>query len=272
MHPSATAGSPPIPSRAASASDGGATKLANALGWFSIGLGLAQVAIPGTVARLAGSQPSDDAVRLMRGLGLREISSGIGILSGKRTDAWVRARVAGDMMDLALLGRVLMAESSDRRNTVLSMVAVAGVTALDVLAASKLGDGRGQQATTRSRRPNMESEEQETRKVRRTITINRSPADVASFWREHAADDKALDEQVRFVPAPGGRGTEVHLERTYEKPGAIAGLIAKVRHDDPAQYAFDELFALKQILETGDVVISDAWLNGPHHTHPAQPE
>jgi hypothetical protein len=29
---------------------------------------------------------------------------------------------------------------------------------------------------------------------------------------------------------------------------------------------------LKQILETGDVVVSDAWINGPHKPHPAQPE
>jgi uncharacterized membrane protein len=108
--------------------------------------------------------------------------------------------------------------------------------------------------------------------VRRAITINRSPADVAAFWREYSSGDEALDECVRFVPAPGGRGTEVHLERTYEKAGAIAGIIARVRHDDPSQYVFDELFALKQILETGDVVISDAWINGPHKPHPAQPE
>jgi hypothetical protein len=118
----------------------------------------------------------------------------------------------------------------------------------------------------------MESQDDGMRKVRRAITINRAPADVAAFWREHASGDGALDEQVRFVPAPGGRGTEVHLERTYEKPGAIAGIIAKLRHDDPGQYVFDELFALKQILETGDVVISDAWINGPHKPHPAQPE
>jgi hypothetical protein len=252
--------------------DGGAQRLANALGWFSIGLGLAQVAIPASVARMAGADPSPDAIRLMRALGLREISSGVGILSGKRTDAWVRARVAGDIMDLALLGRVLLSDKSERRNTVVSALAVAGVTALDVLAAAKLGDqGDGSPQSSR-RRTRMESQDDSTRKVRRAITINKSPADVAAFWREHASGDKALDEHVRFVPAPGGRGTEVHLERTYEKPGAIAGIIAKLRHDDPGQYVFDELFALKQVLETGDVVISDAWINGPHKPHAAQPE
>jgi uncharacterized membrane protein len=239
------------------------------LGWFSIGLGLAQVLVPANVARLAGAEPTPRTTQLMRALGMREISSGIGILSGKRTEDWVRARVAGDMMDLALLGRLLLADSSDRGKTLASTVAVAGVTALDMLAAATL---RKQNATHSPRSTaNMESD-QGVKKVRRAITINRSPEDVAAFWKEHASNDKALSETVRFVPAPGGRGTEIHLEQTYEKPGAIASIIGKLRHDDPAQYTFDELFALKQILETGDVVISDAWINGPHKPHPAQPE
>jgi hypothetical protein len=111
-----------------------------------------------------------------------------------------------------------------------------------------------------------------TRTIRRAITISRTPEEVAAFWREHASNDKALDEHVRFVPAPGGRGTEVHLLRTYEKAGPIAAILAKVRHRDPGQLAFDELFALKQIIETGDIVVSDAWLNGPGAPHSAQPE
>src|SRR5690242_6661752 len=109
LHTADDRASRPISSRTTSGvnSDSGAQTLASALGWFSIGLGVAQVAAPRVVARLAGAQPSADTLRLMRALGLREISSGIGILSGKRTGTWVRARVAGDLMDLALLGRVL---------------------------------------------------------------------------------------------------------------------------------------------------------------------
>jgi len=247
------------------AEDGGVQRLATALGWFSVGLGLAQVIMPSTVARLAGAEPTPGTLRLMRGLGLRELSAGVGILSGKKTEAWLRARVAGDMMDLALLGRVLADDSSDRMNTLVSTLAVAGVTALDMVAAAKLSENGRSTAVG-------EVAPENVRRVRRAITIARSPEEVSAFWRQHVSDNDALNEQVRFVPAPGGRGTEVHLERTYEKSGAIAKIIAKLRHDDPAQYAFDELFSLKQILETGDVVTSDAWINGPHKPHPAQPE
>jgi uncharacterized membrane protein len=183
----------------------------------------------------------------------------------------MRARVAGDVMDLALLTRVLSKDSGGRGATAAAAVAVAGVTALDLLAARQLSRGGADPRESGGTVTDGENDAA-TRRVRRAITVNRSPAEVAAFWRENAHDDEMLNECVRFIPAPGGRGTEVHLERTYEKPGRIATLIAKVRHDDPAQYAFDELLALKQVLETGDIVISDAWINGPHHPHPAQPE
>jgi hypothetical protein len=108
--------------------------------------------------------------------------------------------------------------------------------------------------------------------TRRAITIGRSPEDVAAFWREHGGDDpESLTEQVRFVRAPGDRGTEIHLARTYERPGPIAKVVATFKHDNPSQREFDELFALKQILETGDTVTSDAWANGSAKPRPAQP-
>lgn len=258
-------------SAAASRSDA-SRRLAQSLGWFSVGLGLAQLLVPNDVARLTGAQPTTDTRRLMRLLGLREVSAGLGILSGRRTAAWMRARVAGDVMDLALLTRLLANDSNRQGATAAAALAVAGVTALDALAAKQLSRGR-RVAARLPEEPAMDDEKElATRTIRRAITINRSPAEVAAFWRANAHDDDALSECVRFVPAPGGRGTEVHLERTYEKPGRIAAIIAKVRHDDPAQYAFDELLALKQVLETGDIVISDAWINGPHRPHPAQPE
>jgi hypothetical protein len=278
MHPAEAQTPPRGVSRTARNEDGGggvdgAQRLASALGWFSLGLGLAQVVAPASVARLAGAEPRPDTLRLMRALGLREISSGVGILSGRRTEDWVRARVAGDLMDLALLARVLTDDGAERGRTLAASLAVAGVTALDAVAASKLKSRSAGARAGASRTADMEPDtEQAARTIRRAITIRRSPDEVAAFWREHATETDALAEQVRFVPASGGRGTEVHLERTYEKPGKIAEIIGKIRHDDPAQYAFDELFALKQILETGDVVISDAWLNGPHKPHAARPE
>jgi uncharacterized membrane protein len=241
----------------------GAENLANALGWFSVGLGLAQILAPKSVARLIGAEPDDKTTRLMRVFGLRELSSGVGILSNRRPENWVRARVAGDVLDLAMLGKTL-ASSDEKGKTIAATVAVLGVAALDVLAAAKLD----QSSTTEN---GMESE-QDVKHVRRAITIRKSPEEVAQFWRTHGGDEAVLDESVRFVPAPGGRGTEVHVDRAYKSPGRIATVIKLAKHDAPSQNVFDELFALKQILETGDTVMSDAWQNGPGKPHPAQPD
>jgi uncharacterized membrane protein len=261
------------PERARAEREGsGADGLSRGLGWFSIGLGLAQLVAPTRVARLAGAEPDGDTIRLMRALGAREFLSGVGILSGQRSDAWIRARVAGDMMDLALLARLMTSESAERGKTVAATLAVAGVTALDLLAARR-ADSASKRAESASEQPDEPASVQPgTRTIRRAVTINRPPDEVAAFWRQLASNGEGLDEHVRFVAAPGGRGTEVHLLRTYDKPGPIAAVIAKLRHRDPEQLVFDELLALKQIIETGDIVVSDAWLNGPTAPHPAQPE
>ena len=78
-----------------------ARRTVRALGWFSIGLGLSEVAMAGTVARLAGIQNSRGVLRM---LGAREIAHGLGILSGRRPAAWVWSRVLGDVTVLAVLG------------------------------------------------------------------------------------------------------------------------------------------------------------------------
>lgn len=115
----------------------GTDTLSRALGWFSIGLGLAQLVAPAQVARMAGAEPDTNTIRLMRALGARELLSGVGILSGRHSDTWVRARVAGDIVDLALLGRVMASDDANRGMTTVATLAVAGVTALDVLAAKR---------------------------------------------------------------------------------------------------------------------------------------
>ncbi len=109
--------------------------ISRALGWFSIGLGLAELMLPEAVSRLTGVSNT----RLLQFYGLRELTCGIGILSSERPTAWMWARVAGDACDLRTLGTVVMngsQEQSDRATA--AFVAVAGVTALDVFNAVQL--------------------------------------------------------------------------------------------------------------------------------------
>ena len=55
-------------------------QLANGLGWLSIALGLAQLVAPRQVAQLIGVDEHTSET-VLRAVGLREIASGIGILS-----------------------------------------------------------------------------------------------------------------------------------------------------------------------------------------------
>jgi uncharacterized membrane protein len=72
---------------------------------------------------------------------------------------------------------------------------------------------------------------------------------------------------VRFVPAPGDRGTEVHVELSSELPGGrVAGRMGKLL---AREQVANNLRRLKQLLEAGEIIKSDSSIyRGPH---PAQP-
>ena len=75
--------------------------LAQGLGWFSIGLGLVQLASARAVANGLGLHGQE---RLVQAYGLREIATGLGILAARGEDRapWLWGRVAGDALDLAV--------------------------------------------------------------------------------------------------------------------------------------------------------------------------
>ncbi|MBX3451323.1 MAG: hypothetical protein KF777_17275 [Planctomycetaceae bacterium] len=114
-------------------------QLARKLGWFSIGLGLAEVFCTNDVARVTGIRNR----QLLTLYGLREIATGVGLLMSQRPAPWLWARVVGDGLDMAALGTVLSEGDEDRRSrAMVSMLAVAGVTALDAATASTLTAAR----------------------------------------------------------------------------------------------------------------------------------
>jgi uncharacterized membrane protein len=57
------------------------------------------------------------------------------------------------------------------------------------------------------------------RVLRAALTINRQPDEVYRVWREYGPLAHS-PENVRVVPAPGGRGTEVRVEMRYRLPFA----------------------------------------------------
>jgi uncharacterized membrane protein len=126
------------------------------------------------MARFIGAP--EDRVGLFRAMGAREIVTGAGILSRQHLAEWVWARVAGDMMDLVSLGAAMYSKRADNGRLLASMVAVGGVTALDIFCAERLSRRYRENPAVRPKR--------RTSVVRRYITIDQSPEELYAFWRE----------------------------------------------------------------------------------------
>jgi uncharacterized membrane protein len=289
-------------------------KLANGLGWFSIGLGVAELIAPDSVARLVGVRPNNTSRTILRVAGARELAHGLGILSNNQPTGWVWSRVAGDVMDLSLLGTAMTKDDTDRSRLNAATVAVLGVTALDIMA----GNGLTNQQSARAGGGRIAGIN-----VRRSITIGRPREDVYAFWHDfenlprfmkhlesvtvtgngrshwkakapagssvewdaevtadqpneliawHSLGNSDVNNagMVRFSQAPGGRGTEVHVELRYDPPGgALGALFAKMFGEEPGGQIADDLRRFKQVMEIGETMRSDATVSeGPH---PAQP-
>lgn len=287
----------------------GSHQLAQALGWFSIGLGLAQITAPRSVARLIGVSDDESNSGLMRMIGLREITSGIGILTQAHPTGWVWSRVAGDVMDLSLLGSAMTSENTRKDRAAAATAAVAGVTALDLLCSDQLSrmgtepenaqhiphDGILRVRAITVRRPveevysfwrnftnlprfmrNLQSVE--PREGNRSHWVTKGPAGTAVAWDAETTEDipnqliawQSLpgsmvenSGRVLFQAAPGDRGTEVRVELRYKPPaGALGAMVAQIFGKEPKQQLQDDLRTFKQILETGEMVISEGSLGG----------
>ena len=116
-------------------------RIARGLGWFSIALGVTEVFGGDCIARAMGVSEHGP---LIEAYGVREIATGIGLLSAdtpKNHQRWMQARVAGDMMDLLTLGDALLRPTAKPVNVGGALVAVAAVTAVDLLCLALLSDG-----------------------------------------------------------------------------------------------------------------------------------
>lgn len=112
-----------------------ARKLARALGWFSLGLGAAELFAGRRLGRMLGAPHRSG---LLRFFGMRELAAGAGIFASDQKKPWLWGRVAGDAIDLAALLPTLAPDNPRRKTAFFALANVAGVTALDVLCARSL--------------------------------------------------------------------------------------------------------------------------------------
>ena len=111
-----------------------------ALGLASIGIGLTELAAPQFVESMLGLDDQQRHRGILQVLGIRELMHGIGILTAKNGNGELTsglwARVAGDVLDTALLG---VAATKTRRPASFAAVAtaVAGIGVADLCCAWK---------------------------------------------------------------------------------------------------------------------------------------
>ena len=90
------------------------------------------------------------------------------------------------------------------------------------------------------------------------------------LWRSTEQSMLSNHGAVYFRNAPGGRGTEIHVHIGFEPPlGAVGHGLAKLFRALPREQLNADLRRLKQLLELGEIVQSDASIH--RGTHPAQP-
>jgi uncharacterized membrane protein len=99
----------------------------------------------------------------------------------------------------------------------------------------------------------------------------------AIAWRSIGTDDDVRNSgSVRFVKAPGDRGTEIIVTTEYDPPGGKVGAVfAKLFGEEPSQQIGQDLRRCKQVMEIGEVVRSEGSPEGQGRSilrqHPAQP-
>jgi uncharacterized membrane protein len=196
--------------------------LAQGLGWFSIALGAAALIAPGGLAQLTGIGGGRRSV--VRGVGIREIASGVGILTQRNPAPWLWSRAAGDVLDLALLASGLRPGNPGRGRAAASFAAVAGVLAVDALAAAHLTKHAGHPLVSGVAAPT-------DLYFETSIATAKSPEECYRFWRnienlprfmESLESVRALDER-RFhwvAKGPATPSLEWDCEITEDRPGA----------------------------------------------------
>jgi len=197
-----------------------ARTLAEGLGWFSVALGAAAIVAPKAVAALTGGGRSAVA----RSVGVRELATGIGILTQRDPAPWMWSRVIGDVIDLAVLGTSMRRGGPGRGRATLSFAAVAGVLAVDALAATQLTRHAGHPLVSGVAAPT-------DLYFEASIATIKSPEECYRFWRnvenlprfmDSLESVKQLDERrFHWVAKKTAPITlEWDCEITEDRPGA----------------------------------------------------
>ena len=226
-------------------------------------------------------------------------------MAGPRRPLPLWNRVVGDAIDLTALGIAMRGNDAGHGRLVASIASVLGVTALDVLAA--IMTSRKQTAArapviesiTINRQPQeVYAAWRRYEQLPQFMDYLESVSDLGNGmshwvaklpvggtieWSAVTTEDvpgsriswRTVDKArlphtgtVSFEPTLDGKGTEVRVEMQYDVPGSrvLGGFAAKLASK---QQMNGDLKRFKQVLETGEVILSDASIH--RGMHPARP-
>ena len=197
--------------------------LERGLGWLSLGLGAGGLFAPSLLGPAIGL-PGQKT--LLQVTGARELLAGAGLMSRRNAKPWLWARVAGDVMDLAVLGLAAAraGNSSQRRRSSIALGVVAAVTAVDAVAAVRASRNFAVPRQTLRSTPSMSEG-----LLGESITINKSPLECYEFWRKleqlpqfmwTLESVTALDERrSHWTVCSAGTRIEWDAEVTHDVPG-----------------------------------------------------
>lgn len=265
-------------------------EMVRALGWFSVGIGLIELLTP---RKVSSTIDIGDHPAILRLLGLRELASGLGILTQRNPSAWMKGRFAGDLIDIALLGASVASGQARATRAAAAAVAIAKVACMDYRCSREL-----------SAKPETNISAVH---VTRAVTIDRPAEELFWFWRNfenlprfmshlhsvRVEDDKQSEwtakgpagagirwraeivnehpneliawrslegtpvrhaGSVRFSPAPGNRGTVVRVEMKFEPVAGVLGVtLARLFGKSPERTVAVDLMQFKQLMETGEI-------------------
>ena len=226
------------------------------LGWFSIGLGLAEVFAPRQVAKLVGIENEEDHVGTLRSFGVRELAAGFAILTRPKPTYWLWSRVGGDAIDLSFLARRMRDENENNNNAKLlaATLAVLGVTALDIMQGAKLTSEK-LPATGHDEGSFQQSKADDgTVRLAAHITVGATPSEVYAFWKNLGNLSSFMGHLESVRMTEGGR--------SHWKAKAPAGLTvewdAETIEDRPNEYIAWHSLEHEQVDNLGSVTFIEA--------------
>lgn len=221
----------------------GAERLATGLGWLSIGLGIAEIIAPETLARLIGVRPTtktNKAVRAaaaaMLGVAALDLIVGRRLRGDARRGSSTMSKPRGIQVSRAI--RIPRPPEEVYRfwrsleNLPRFMDHLTSIRELD------------------DRHSRWKAKAPANLTVEWTAEIVTDIPNERIAWRSLPGADVPNAGAVRFTPAAGGDETEVQVELRYDPPaGALGAAVARLFGEEPHQQIEEDLRRLRQIMD-----------------------